>query len=118
MDADLDPHILQLEPPEQRHQLLGCCCDWPLQKSARLVAYLSLLSTLSNAVSLAFAEHRFLLHSALEVGLVLVELYSIAALFLGLARKKAALLKPYLVCGVSASASRTWLHPSPIANLP
>ncbi|KAI6243792.1 hypothetical protein M3Y99_00043300 [Aphelenchoides fujianensis] len=97
---DLDPHLLQVEPPEHFHHLFGCCCWWPIVKSARLVAFFSLVSFFINLFFLITAGEYRALHVFAEVVILLVELISIFCLFYGLSHKKAAYLKPYLVFGV------------------
>ncbi|KAI6173887.1 hypothetical protein M3Y98_01130700 [Aphelenchoides besseyi] len=96
---DLDPHILQLEPPVHYHNLFGCCCYWPI-KSARLVAFFSLVSFFINLIFFITAGDYRALHLIIEIFVLFVEFVAVIFLFYGISHKKASYLKPYLLCGI------------------
>ncbi|KAI6210585.1 hypothetical protein M3Y96_00343800 [Aphelenchoides besseyi] len=97
---DLDPHILQLEPPVHYHNLFGCCCYWPIVKSARLVAFFSLVSFFINLIFFITAGDYRALHLIIEIFVLFVEFVAVIFLFYGISHKKASYLKPYLLCGI------------------
>ncbi|CAD5229328.1 unnamed protein product [Bursaphelenchus okinawaensis] len=107
---DLDPHILQIEPPEEVHYLLGCCVQWPLTKSARLVAYISLISAICNLCIMLFAQEASL-HVVVDGIILAVEFFCVFSLFYGINKKKARALKPFIVCGTiwNAFLAILWL---------
>ncbi|CAD5234474.1 unnamed protein product [Bursaphelenchus xylophilus] len=97
---DLDPHILQVEPPEEVHKLFGCCVEWPVTKSARLVAYISLISAICNLVIMILAQNEASFSIAIDVFFLIIEFSCVLSLFYGINRKKAGPLKPFIICGV------------------
>ncbi|KAI6191314.1 hypothetical protein M3Y97_00215100 [Aphelenchoides bicaudatus] len=96
---DLDPQILRLEPPEYYHYLLICCCVWPITRSARFAAILSLLSFTVNLVLLLCSSIYSTWQFLLEFASLLLELICILCLFYGISRKRAGYLKPFIFFG-------------------
>ncbi|KAE9415731.1 hypothetical protein Angca_002116, partial [Angiostrongylus cantonensis] len=75
----------------------SCCCGKiKVQVGCRIVAICSLVAIIANAVLYFFGIPRLGLSGTIEILLLIVDFVTVFFLFLGLSKKRARLLKPYL----------------------
>uniref|UniRef100_A0A0R3PPK9 G_PROTEIN_RECEP_F1_2 domain-containing protein n=1 Tax=Angiostrongylus costaricensis TaxID=334426 RepID=A0A0R3PPK9_ANGCS len=77
----------------------SCCCG-KIKVGCRIVAICSLLAIIANAVLYFFGIPRLGLSGTIEILLLIVDFITVFFLFLGLSKKRARLLKPYLFFNV------------------
>jgi len=108
-----------LMPSDLIHDILFCCCPQSvlvsfcnsrytpfirvLQKSANVVAYLSLLLLAINLISLLMSSTSDTMSFMIDLGIFVVEFLSIVSLLYGISNKAANYLRPYLIFGVSSA---------------
>ncbi|KAH7719883.1 hypothetical protein AAVH_12688 [Aphelenchoides avenae] len=89
-----------LARPELYQPLLGCCCRFPVMKSAKAVAYVSVASLVVNLLLLIMVGNRTPINMFVEVIILLVEFVCCLLLLYGLKHSAAKCMRPYLVFGL------------------
>lgn len=74
-----------------------------MQKSANVVAYLSLLLLTINLVSLLMSSTSDTMSLVIDLGIFVAEFLSIVSLLYGISNKAANYLRPYLIFGVGSA---------------